>query len=201
MMDTSDPHTVQPGTSTEAELVRDCIAGNQRAFADLVDGHKAMVYSLVHKAVGDPNVTDDLSQEVFMRVHRGLPAFRGESKLSTWIYRIAYRVCLEELKRPHRRHPVMRLDAAPDEPGAIPEAAWSQDADVGQVELQKDLAHWMGDLLPHYRIALTLFYLQDRRYSEIAEVMRLPEGTVKTYLHRAKQVLRDRMLKEEGAVR
>ena len=183
----------------ERQLISACVAGSQRAFADLVGRYKVMVYNLVDRSVGDPGVTDDLAQEVFLRVHRGLPAFRGEAKLSTWIFRIAHRVCLEELQKPHRRQAYVRLDDRRDDPehSRAPEAAWTVDKEFGEVELRRDVERWLQELPPHYRTALTLHYMQEQRYSEIAEIMNLPEGTVKTYLHRAKQVLRRKMLNEE----
>ena len=76
-MEPSDNHRETSARIGDAELVRHCLAGSQRAFAELVDRHKSMVYSLVDRSVGDPAVTDDLSQEVFLRVHRGLRGLAG----------------------------------------------------------------------------------------------------------------------------
>ena len=96
--------------SDEQDLIRRCLFGDEGAFAELVDSYKGMVFNIVDRMVRDAMITEDLAQEVFIRVYRGLRAFRGDAKLSTWIYRIAYRVCLEELQRPHRHQIFVSLD-------------------------------------------------------------------------------------------
>jgi len=81
--------------SSDAELVARCLDGSDDAFAELVDGYKNLVFGVISQVVTDRSRVDDLAQEVFLKVHRGLPAFRGEAKLSTWIYRIVINVCSE----------------------------------------------------------------------------------------------------------
>ena len=186
----------------DPRFVRRCLRGDEQAFAEIVDRYKVMVYSIVARVVQDSEVAEDLAQEVFLRVYRGLRSFRGKSKLSTWIYKIAYRVCLEELKRPHRRHPITSLDGVSDDAEREPtrELVYAADAAFDQIDLSESMDHWLGTLPPHYRMAITLYYLGDRSYLEIAEVMGVPIGTVKTYLHRAKRALKDRILREGKAV-
>ena len=183
--------------SDEQDLIRRCLFGDEGAFAELVDSYKGMVFNIVDRMVRDAMVTEDLAQEVFIRVYRGLRAFRGDAKLSTWIYRIAYRVCLEELQRPHRHQIFVSLDDnnAVTERGRT--GAHTTDRGFDKVELTDDLEHWLGKLPPHYRMVLNLYYLLDKSYLEIAEVMTLPVGTVKTYLYRAKQYLKRCILDEE----
>jgi len=185
--------------SCEKHLIRQCLAGSQAAFAELVDAHKAMVYSLALRVVGDREVADDLAQETFVCVYRGLASFEGKAKLSTWIYQIAYRVCLAELKKPHRQQHYVSADEHADGPaaGTVQELVSADDRAFENVDLRLSLDRWLGELPPAYRAALTLFYLRDRRYGEIAEIMQLPLGTVKTYLHRAKQSLRNRIMESE----
>src|SRR5438876_5155842 len=79
----------------ERELVERCRAGDERAFQELVDRHKDLVFALIARIVQDRSRAEDLAQEVFLRVHRGLPYFRGEARLSTWIYRITANVCAQ----------------------------------------------------------------------------------------------------------
>ena len=186
----------------EIRLVRRCLRGDDQAFAEIVDRHKVMVYSIVARVVQDSGFAEDLAQEVFLRVYRGLQGFRRESKLSTWIYKIAYRVCLAELERPHRQQYTISLDGVLDdaEPISIREPVPVTDRAFDQIDLSESLDHWLGTLPPHYRMAITLYYLGDRSYLEIAEVMGVPIGTVKTYLHRAKRALKDRILREGKAV-
>src|SRR6476619_1071397 len=84
----------------ERELVERCRLGDERAFQDLVDRYKELVYALIARTVADRSHAEDLAQDVFLRIHRGLPYFRGEARLSTWIYRIVANVCVQEASRP-----------------------------------------------------------------------------------------------------
>ena len=180
--------------SDESDIIRRCCRGDEAAFAELVDQHKVMVFNLVDRMVQDRDATEDLAQEVFVRVYRGLERFRGEARLSTWIYQITYRVCLEELQRPHRRQSYISLDRNADDPG--PDPASATDRAFARVEHRDTVDRGLAKLPPPYKMVLTLYYLQERSYQEIAAIMELPMGTVKTYLHRAKKYLRTFLLDE-----
>src|SRR3982074_1057802 len=96
----------------ERELVERCRRGDEGAFQELVDGYKNLVYALIARTVQDRTRAEDLAQDVFLRIHRGLPYFRGEARLSTWIYRIVANVCVQD--RAHGPVPgsVVSLDDA-----------------------------------------------------------------------------------------
>src|SRR3972149_9197523 len=103
----------------ERALVERCRTGDDAAFEDLVDRYKNLVYGMVGRMVANRALADDLAQEVFLKVHRGLPYFRGDARLSTWIYRIVANVCVEARSR---RPPDLSLDddrddRRPREPG------------------------------------------------------------------------------------
>src|SRR5260221_12065283 len=83
----------------ERELVERCRSGDERAFQDLVDLYKDLVYALIARTGQDRSRSEDLAQDVFLRIHRGLPYFRGEARLSTWIYRIVANVCVQDANR------------------------------------------------------------------------------------------------------
>src|SRR5713101_1398598 len=83
----------------EHELVERCRSGDEHAFQELVDRHKDLVFALIARTIQDRSRAEDLAQDVFLRIHRGLPYFRGEAKLSTWIYRIVANVCLQDAER------------------------------------------------------------------------------------------------------
>src|SRR3954470_55665 len=91
----------------ERALIERCRAGDDIAFSELVDRYKNLVFAIVSRMVGDRTQADDLAQEVFLKVHRGLPYFRGDARLSTWIYRIVSNVCSEARAR---RAPDVALD-------------------------------------------------------------------------------------------
>src|SRR3982751_2750050 len=85
----------------ERALIERCRTGDDIAFSELVDRYKNLVFAIVSRMVGDRTQADDLAQEVFLKVHRGLPYFRGDARLSTWIFRIVSNVCSQE--RSHQR--------------------------------------------------------------------------------------------------
>src|SRR5919205_3481218 len=86
----------------ERQLVERCRSGDETAFRELVDRYKDLVFGLIARTVQDRSRAEDLAQDVFLRIHRGLPYFRGEARLSTWIYRIVANVCLQDQTRPRR---------------------------------------------------------------------------------------------------
>ncbi len=171
----------------EAELVRRCLDGDEGAFRDLVDRYKHLVYALVGRTILDSSRIDDLAQEVFIRVYRGLPHFRGESRLSTWIYRITSNVCYED--RTHAS-PMLSLDDAADRGAPIARPA-ARDRAFGDLELRERLEKAMARLPPDSRFLIAGHYLQGIRYEDLAEALNMPLGTVKTLLHRAKRRLRE----------
>jgi RNA polymerase sigma-70 factor (ECF subfamily) len=150
--------------------------------------------------IGDKAQVEDLAQEVFIRVYQGLPGFRGEARLSTWIYRIAYNVCVAELERARHRVKFVSIDAKGD--GERPRLDLQDDRQDPEVILSRiDVRAIIQKLLdrppPRSKAILSLYYLQELGYEEIGAVMALPLGTVKTHLHRAKRALRD-MIVEVG---
>src|SRR5919204_5985003 len=104
--------------SGERELIDRCRRGDEGAFQELVDGYKNLVFALIARMVSDRSSAEDLAQDVFLRIHRGLPYFRGEARLSTWIYRIVANVCAQRHSRPQK---IESLDGPPR--GALTPAA------------------------------------------------------------------------------
>jgi RNA polymerase sigma-70 factor (ECF subfamily) len=175
-------------TNLERQLIERCRGGDDEAFRELVDQHKRLVYALVARSVPDQARAEELAQEVFLRVYRGLKYFRGESKLATWIYRIATNVIVEEL-RPRRP-----LHVSLDEPvtdGDRPRLELGvEDRAFSDFELQ-DRLHKAIDQLPvPYQVLVNGHYLEGLRYEDLSASLGLPMGTVKTHLHRAKRLLR-----------
>jgi RNA polymerase sigma-70 factor (ECF subfamily) len=172
----------------ERVLVERCRSGDESAFQELVDRHKGLVFALIARTVQDRSRAEDLAQEVFLRVHRGLPYFRGEARLSTWIYRIVANVCVQDQGRPTP----LSLDDARTAP-AVPSAS---DRQFGDFELRDRLEKAIARLPANYRLLIAAHYLDGVTYEDLAAALDLPLGTVKTQLYRAKQQLR-RMLENE----
>jgi RNA polymerase sigma-70 factor (ECF subfamily) len=175
--------------SPEQELIARCRRGDEGAFRQIVDEHKGLVFGLIARSIPNRARAEELAQDVFLRVHRGLPYFRGEARLATWIYRIVVNILLEErgaravttvsLDEPIGADRGPRLD-----PGAMDHA-------FDAIELRDRLDRAMARLPVHYQVLVNGHYLKGMRYEDLAEALNLPMGTVKTHLHRAKRLLRE----------
>ena len=173
----------------ERELVERCRRGDEGAFQELVDRYKTLVFALIARTIQDRSRAEDLAQDVFLKIHRGLPYFRGEARLSTWIYRIVANACAQPQSPAGVAVPL-------DEGLSAGRAASVLDRRFDDLELRDRLEKAIARLPPHYRLLIAAHYLDGVRYQELAEALALPLGTVKTYLYRAKQQLR-RLLETE----
>jgi RNA polymerase sigma-70 factor (ECF subfamily) len=144
---------------------------------------------MIARTIQDSSRAEDLAQEVFLRIHRGLPYFRGEARLSTWVYRIVVNVCLHDPARPA----AVSLD---DEGGRPRAAAGETDRQFTDLELRDRLEKAIARLPSNYRLLVAAHYLDGVQYEDLAEALQRPLGTVKTQLHRAKRQLR-RLLENE----
>ena len=171
------------GTS-EHVLVERCRQGDQTAFRELVDQYKGLVFSVIARSVTNRARAEELAQDVFLKIHKGLPYFRGESKLSTWIFRIVLNVLSQE--RPELAS--TSLDEDDDtRPRREPVANDRAFSDL----VMKDRLQKAIERLPvPYQVLVNGHYLKGMRYEELAEALEMPMGTVKTHLHRAKRRLR-----------
>ena len=166
----------------ERELVARCQRGDDSAFAELVDRYKNLVYAMIYRMLTDRTQVEDLAQDVFLKVHRGLPYFRGEARLSTWIYRIVANVCVQA--RSARRP--MSSSSDMTEPA-------SADGAFADLELRDRIEKAMAKLPENYRFLIAAHYLKGVQYEALAESLNIPLGTVKTHLFRAKRQLRELM--------
>ena len=167
----------------ERELVERCRRGDVGAFEELVDRYKNLVFAMITRTLTDRSQAEDVAQDVFLRIHRGLPYFRGEARLSTWIYRIVVNVCTQDRGRGTSS---ISLDDE-NAPVAPPSSA---DRHAQDLELRDRLEKAIAQLPAQYRLLVGAHYLRGVQYEELAEAMGLPLGTVKTQLHRAKRQLR-----------
>lgn len=180
--------------SREAALIQRCNTGDEDACAELVVEHQRMVFQLAFNLLGDREEALDLSQEVFLRVFKTLPAFRGQSALRTWIYRIAVNQAANRQRwwRRRRRSAQVSLDEHLERHGDIREAGDGSTPD--RVFVQKEVASrlWQAmERLPFdQRTAIVLREVEGLRYDEIAYSLGVAVGTVKSRLTRARQALR-----------
>jgi RNA polymerase sigma-70 factor (ECF subfamily) len=181
----------------EKEIIKKVLAGDHNAFGTLVEAYQDRVYNLALRMCGNPDDAMDLSQEAFFRAWRGLSGFQQECAFSTWLFRLTANVCLDWL-RAKKRRPTVSLTVA-DEDGDevqmdIPDPCKGPEELLMAAEDRNALAKAMNELPVEYREILTLRAINDMSYTEIAEVLKLPEGTVKSRLARARIALRKKLL-------
>jgi len=169
----------------ELVLVERCRQGDDVAFRELVDQYKGLIVALIVRSVPNRSRAEEVAQDVFLKVHRGLPYFRGESKLSTWIYRIAINAISQE--RPELATTSLDDVVDDDRPRLQPGA---DDRAFGDLVLKDRLQKAIERLPVQYQVLINGHYLKGMRYEELAEALDMPMGTVKTHLHRAKRKLR-----------
>jgi RNA polymerase sigma-70 factor, ECF subfamily len=176
----------------DAELVVASKSGDQDAFALLVQRHQRRVFNLVFRMLQQYEEASEITQETFLAAWQGLPAFRGDALFSTWLYRIAYNCCMKQLEQRKR-------DRALQTAMQAEHVLQRHDADErARVELEvhnlQDLIREHLSMLPaKYRIVLVLRHLQDMTYEEMAEILTMPIGTIKTHLFRARNLLKERL--------
>lgn len=180
--------------TAEHELIERCRQGDDEAFRELVDQYKRFVFALIARSVSDHARVEELSQEVFLRIYRGLPHFRGESRLSTWIYRILNNVVAGDHK-PRLRAVSLDTTAAEDQPHLEPGVI---DRAYSDVELRDRLDKAIERLPPQYQSLVNGHYFGHLGYEELADALQIPLGTVKTHLHRAKRLLRQSLERDLG---
>jgi RNA polymerase sigma-70 factor, ECF subfamily len=166
----------------DGELVAMTLGGNPECFATLVERYERAVYHLCYRTVHNVEEARDATQEAFFKAYRSLRTFKQGAKFSTWIFSIAYHACCDRLNRNKRYSNEEMPERADPGPGPEREAIALDEARRLRAAI---------DALPEkYRTVITLYHLQGKQYEEIAEVLGLPMGTVKTHLFRAKEQLR-----------
>jgi RNA polymerase sigma-70 factor (ECF subfamily) len=168
---------------------------NDSAFNQLLASYQGKVLRLCYAMLGNRALAEETAQEVFLRIWRGLGAFRGESSPSTWVYAITRNACLTA----QRRIAGTRTDSL-DDPEVLRTAHRHQ---LGQSDrvLQTDVRGWLAELPEPQRQALTLFYLEEKSYEEVAAALDAPMGTIKTWIHRGRRTLVEKRLQLEAAAR
>ena len=174
----------------DGDLVAMTLGGNSGAFAMLVERYDRAVYHLAYRTLHDVEEARDVAQEAFFKAYRSLRTFKPGSKFSTWIFAITYHACCDRLNRRKRYSNEEMPERADPGPGPEREAIAADEARRLRAAI---------DALPEkYRTVITLYHLQGKQYEEIAQVLGLPMGTVKTHLFRAKEHLRK--LLQDGEV-
>ena len=174
-------------SQTDTELVRAALSGNQDACRALVARHQHAVYNLALRLLRDPAAAEDVAQDTFLKTFQRLHTFDTSRRLTPWLLRIAHNTAIDVLRR--RVPPAASLLNDPVD-GSASTAA---EADLERRELRDALSDGIGALRPQYRAAIVLRYQHELSYAEVADVMGVPVGTAKTYVHRARRDLAERL--------
>lgn len=185
-----DSYAITP--QHEADLIAAASAGNEEAFARIVRAHQGNVLRLAYRVVRDREDALEIAQDVFVTAWQNLSQFRGDARLSTWLYTITYRRALRAVEARRQRSEALQRFA--DEQAERADTAWSSlQASVAEEHWQQIIRDQIEHLPARYREIIALRHLQDLSYEEIAQRQTIPVNTVKTHLFRARQMLRDRL--------
>jgi RNA polymerase sigma-70 factor, ECF subfamily len=187
-------------TLTDQQVVRLARDGSERAYRELIGRYQRPVFSLIYRLVRDREKAEDLAQDTFIKVLNAIDRYNPEFKFSSWIFKIAHNTSLDHLRR--KTPETLSLDGSPharteSEIEASVITPESGDANPEQFTLNRELGSQiegaMGTLRAEYRTAIVLCHVEGRPYEEIAEIMDVPLGTVKTYIHRGRKELMQRL--------
>ncbi len=190
---------MSPGDLTLAEPSHELIAqaqvGNPQALTALIQSQQHYIYSIAMSVLKNPEDAADLTQEAFIRLFRALPQYNGESRFTTWLYRLVVNMGRDELRKRGRQVPIMPPSEEPAEEydplsSVADEDRWNDPAlALDAQETRHQVRSALAQLEEHYRMVLTLYYFDDMKYQDIAEILDIPLNTVKSHIRRGKERL------------
>ncbi len=179
--------------TNEREWIEKVLSGDQNAFAHLVTEYEKQVYHLCLRMVGNPEDAEDLAQEAFFKAWKGLKFYKFESSFSTWLYRLTTNACIDHLRK-QKRQMTVSLTMDEEEEGQeldLPDREPLPEDRLLKKEDQQQLQRAMEKLEEDARLILTLRVVEDLSYEQIAQIMDLKIGTVKSRLARARERLKN----------
>ncbi len=174
--------------------------GREDAYRELIKRYERPVYSLIYRMVRDNETAEDLAQETFIKVLNNIDRYRPEFKFSSWLFKIANNITIDHLRR--RQLDTISIEGSPDaltgerlRATAVTVASGGESPleELESKEIGASIEQAIAKLRPEYRACIILRHVEDYSYDEIAEIVKLPLGTVKTYIHRARQELREHL--------
>ena len=184
-------------TEPDEQLVRRYLGGDQAAFATLVERHESRIYNVCLRILGNREDARDATQDSFLTALRKLGQFRGDAAFTTWLHRVAVNACYDSLRK-RKRQPMLRL-ATTEDRDLVPELGPPVPDPADRVAGEVDVARALAGIPEDYRIALVLADVQDLPYEEIARVLDIPLGTVKSRVHRGRVALAREMGLDRGS--
>lgn len=195
----ANPLRIRAWQDGSAALERSSAVAESNAFESLVDAHYRRVYTLALRILNSPQDAQDVTQEVFLRAYRALPRLRADGAQAAWIRRIATNLCLDTLRRRKSAVPTVSLDAPLTDDSEAHSAREIADEKLDparildQEERRAQVLRALENLPDDYRTVVVLHHLEDLRVEDIAEIVGVPTGTVKSRLSRARKALKRRL--------
>lgn len=177
----------------DLKIIESCLLGNTQIFSRLIDNYKNMVYNLAYRMSNNPHEAEDISQEAFLRAYQSLARFNPSYKFSTWLYQITLNIIRDKFKRKEIDYVSLDTPVETDDSEFYHQPADSTNNPEQIVTRQEDVQEIQQAIysLPlKYREVIVLRHLQDLSYIEISNILKLPSGTVKIRLYRAREQLR-----------
>jgi RNA polymerase sigma-70 factor (ECF subfamily) len=186
----------------DIDLVQRWQSGDERAFADLVRRHEQRVYRLLFRMMGSREEAEDVAQEAFLSLHRHGHRFRREARFSTFVYRVAANAALNRRRTLGRnRNRINELKVSQQAGFDLPAAPRDPEDAAAGSEARDRVQEALLDLPPDLRVAVLLYDIEGQSYQDVARALGIPEGTVKSRIHRARNALRERLASYVGSGR
>jgi len=177
----------------DLKIIESCLLGNTQIFSRLIDSYKNMVYNLAYRMSNNPHEAEDISQEAFLRAFQSLAHFNPSYKFSTWLYQITLNIIRDRFKKKELNYVSLDTPVETDDSELYPQPADftnNPEQIIDQQEKTQAIQQAILSLPLKYREVIVLRHLQDLSYIEIANILKLPTGTVKVRLYRARELLR-----------
>ncbi len=177
----------------DLKIIEFCLLGNTQIFSRLIDNYKNMVYNLAYRMSNNPHEAEDISQETFLRAYQSLAHFNPSYKFSTWLYQITLNIIRDRFKKKELNYVSLDAPIETDDSKYYPQPADLTNNPEQIIARQEDaqaIQHAIYSLSLKYREVIVLRHLQDLSYIEISNILKLPSGTVKIRLYRAREQLR-----------
>jgi len=177
----------------DLKIIESCLLGNTQIFSRLIDNYKNMVYNLAYRMSNNPHEAEDISQEAFLRAYQSLAHFNPSYKFSTWLYQITLNIIRDRFKKKELHYSSLDTPVETGDSEFYPQPADltnNPERIIAQKEDAQAVQQAILSLPLKYREVLVLRHLQDLSYIEIANILKLPTGTVKVRLYRAREQLK-----------
>jgi RNA polymerase sigma factor (sigma-70 family) len=183
----------------DSELIRQILSGNNKAFEELINQNQRLVAHIVYRFFPNRTDNEEICQEIFLKVYYNLKGFKFQSKLSTWIGKITFNICMNYARK--QKLSLLNDLVQTNNPSESINFEIDSNEDTPDVIVEnKDMSEIIGKIMQYvpiqYRTVLTMYHLDQLSYKEISEIMDLPEGTIKSYIFRGRKLLKEKIIAE-----